>query len=57
MSYTSHMKNKITIYLNDKTLSKINDARGEAVKISTVINKVFDVLDVQSIESWIGIRR
>ena len=50
------MKNKITIYLNDKTLSKIDNARGIAVKRSTVINKVFDVLDESSIESWIGIR-
>jgi len=52
----SYMKNKITIYLNDATLLKIDNARGEAVKRSTVINKVFKILDEPSIESWIGIR-
>ena len=51
------MKNKITIYLKPETLIKIDDARGTVIKRSTVINEVFKVLDVPTIESWLGIRR
>lgn len=42
---------KITIYLNEKNNTKINNARGP-IKVSTVINKVFEVIDENSIRSW-----
>ena len=42
---------KITIYLNENNAKKLNDARAH-LKKSTVINKVFEVIDIESIRSW-----
>jgi len=48
---------QISIYLNEKNLKKLDDVRGSSIKRSTVINKVLDYLDENTLESWLGIKR
>jgi len=45
---------KISIYLNENNNKKLNEARGP-LKKSTVINKILEVLDIESIRSWCGL--